>query len=118
MNTDVRCDMVAFHRSCSTRAPSTGKIQVIGTLSSNMALTDMFLPRVSTVERNRRGSLHREPQESRSAHCIYPIGMADCHQRHSAVVPTPQLSKLSRQLEFAGLVQTFRSLFIETGISR
>jgi hypothetical protein len=33
-------------------------------------------------------------------------------------VPTPQLSKLSRQLEFAGLVQTFRSLFIETGISR
>jgi hypothetical protein len=35
--------MITLHRSCSTRAPPTGKIQVIGTLSSNMALTDMFL---------------------------------------------------------------------------
>lgn len=43
MDTDVRCDVVALHRSCSTRAPSTGEIQVVGALPSDMALTDVLL---------------------------------------------------------------------------
>lgn len=43
MDTDVRCDMIALHRSCTARVPSTGEIQVIGALTSDMALTDVLL---------------------------------------------------------------------------
>jgi len=43
MDTDVRCDMVALHRSCTTRAPSTSEIEVVGALTSDMALTDVLL---------------------------------------------------------------------------
>ncbi len=35
--------MVTLHRGCSTRAPATGKIQVVGALTSDVALTDVLL---------------------------------------------------------------------------
>jgi hypothetical protein len=43
MDTDMGCDMVALHRSCTARAPPTGEVQVIGALTSDMALTDVLL---------------------------------------------------------------------------
>ena len=43
MDTNMRCDMVALYRSCTTRVPPTGEIQVIGAFASDMALTDVLL---------------------------------------------------------------------------
>lgn len=35
--------MIALHNSDATISPSTGEVQVVGTLATNMALADMFL---------------------------------------------------------------------------
>jgi hypothetical protein len=43
--------MVALHRSCATRAPPTGEIQVVGALTSDMALTDVLLKSESALSR-------------------------------------------------------------------
>ena len=56
MNTNVRGNMIALYRSRSTRAPATGKVQVIGALSSDMALTNMLLQSQVSSERNSRNS--------------------------------------------------------------
>lgn len=43
VDTDVRGDVVALHNSDATITPSTGQIQVVGTLATDMALADMIL---------------------------------------------------------------------------
>lgn len=43
VDSDVRGDMVALDRGCMTAAPLTGQVEIIGTLPSNVTLTDMFL---------------------------------------------------------------------------
>jgi hypothetical protein len=43
VDTDVGGDMVALHNSDATISPSTGQIQIVSTLATNMALADMVL---------------------------------------------------------------------------
>ena len=43
----MRSDMVSFDRSGPAEVPATSQIQVIGTLSADMALTNMLLIVVS-----------------------------------------------------------------------
>ena len=42
---NVGSDMVALDSGGTARVPSTGKVQVVGTLSSDMFLADMLLER-------------------------------------------------------------------------
>ena len=43
MNTDVRCDVVAFDNSDATGTPGTSQVEIIGTFATDMAFADMFL---------------------------------------------------------------------------
>jgi hypothetical protein len=43
VDTDVRGDVIAFDGRSIARTPSTGEIEVVGRLSSNMALADMVI---------------------------------------------------------------------------
>jgi hypothetical protein len=43
VNSNVRGDMVTFYRCGPARIPATGEVQVVGTFSPNMLLTDMLL---------------------------------------------------------------------------
>ncbi len=43
MNTNVRGDMVAFDCCGTAEVPSTSQIEIVCTLSTNMALTNVFL---------------------------------------------------------------------------
>lgn len=43
MDTDMRGDMIAFHDGDSAATPPTGKVEVVGTLASDMVFTDMVL---------------------------------------------------------------------------
>jgi hypothetical protein len=43
VNTDMRRDVVAFDGGGSALVPATSEVQVVGTLPTNMLLTDVFL---------------------------------------------------------------------------
>ncbi len=43
VHTDVRGDVIALDSGGSARIPLAGQVQVVGTLSTNMLLTDMLL---------------------------------------------------------------------------
>lgn len=43
MNTDVGCDVVAFHNSDATGTPGTSQVEVVGTLTTDVAFANMFL---------------------------------------------------------------------------
>jgi hypothetical protein len=43
MNTDVRGDVVTLDRGGSASVPTTGEVEVVGALATNMSLTDMIL---------------------------------------------------------------------------
>ena len=43
VDSDVRGDMVTFDGGSMAVTPLTGQVEIIGTLPSNMALTDVFL---------------------------------------------------------------------------
>lgn len=68
-----------------------------------MALTDMFLEgQVSTTLGQLANlgiiNLHREPPETHSARCTYPIDTADCRRRRSVVVQDLLLSRMMMML--------------------
>lgn len=43
MDTDMRCDMVALDGGGPTASPTTGEVQVIGTLTTDVTLADVIL---------------------------------------------------------------------------
>lgn len=49
MDTNVRGDMITLHSRSAAIAPSTGEVQVVGRLATNVTLTDMFLNRQSAL---------------------------------------------------------------------
>lgn len=50
MNTDVRGNVITLNSGCSARVPLASQVQVVGALSTNMSLTDVFLfDRVSPI---------------------------------------------------------------------
>lgn len=43
MDTDVRCDMVAFHCCGTAATPLTRQIEIVGTLAADVSFADMLL---------------------------------------------------------------------------
>ena len=43
VNADVRRDVVAFHNGDATSTPGTSEVKVIGTFTTDVALTNVFL---------------------------------------------------------------------------
>ena len=43
VNTDVRCDVVAFHNGDATGTPGTSEVEIVGTLATDMVLANVFL---------------------------------------------------------------------------
>ena len=43
VNTDVRCDVVAFHNGDATGTPGTSEVEVIGTFATDVAFANVFL---------------------------------------------------------------------------
>lgn len=55
VNTDVRGDVITFYNGNSTVTPSACQIEVIGTLTANMAFADMVLESWSIQVPHRSG---------------------------------------------------------------
>ena len=43
VNTDVGCDVVAFHNGDATGTPGTSEVEIVGTLATDMVLANVFL---------------------------------------------------------------------------
>jgi hypothetical protein len=89
VDADVRSDVITLHRCRAAGIPAAGKVQIVGALATNMALTDVLLPRGSVWhagydqalgEGQMRADVHREPLRTRNARCTYPIGRPGYHR--------------------------------------
>ena len=57
MNSDVGCDVITLDGSGTALSPCAGQVEVVGRLSTDMALADMFLRAILdavTLERSTR----------------------------------------------------------------
>ena len=42
VNSDMRCDVIALDGCCSTRVPTTGQVEVVCTLATDVFLADVL----------------------------------------------------------------------------
>ena len=75
VDSDVRSDMVAFDGGSVTVAPLAGQVEIIGTLPSNMTLTNVFL-RITVSAKTRLG------RQARLTYNCSAVGARSEHPAH------------------------------------
>lgn len=81
VDSDVGSDMITLDSGSSARVPSTGEVQVICALSSDMFLADMFLTTISLAHLPLgTANSQKEPPQKNISQNICPIDRRGCRR--------------------------------------